>query len=318
MVKERIDVHGHYFPPAYQQLLKRHHMDLLDGVAGPDWSLQRQWEYMVQLNISFSTLSLSSPHLHLGDRVEAAETARACNEYGAELTRKYPNRLAALASLPLPEIEDSIREIRYCREVLGLRGFALLTNFRGVYLGSKTLEPVMEELNREPTLLTIHPTQPPQPPVGAAEELPSPVMEYFIETTRAVVNLMLKGTLRRYPNLHFVVPHGGAFLTVLSDRLFRLGSVLLKDNDLDIPGDLARLYYDLAGFSMPKQFNLLRTVTDDSHLLYGSDSPFTNLSVCGRLAKEMDTKLDADLAEQIYRKNPQALFQKTGFNWRDE
>ena len=312
MLKERIDVHGHYFPPAYQQFLERHHMDLLDGVAGPDWSIQGQWEYMVQLNISFTTLSISSPHLHLGDRGEAVETARACNEYGAELVRKYPDRLTALASLPLPEIEDSIKEIRYCREVLGLRGFALLTSFQGVYLGSKTLDPVMEELNREPTLVTIHPTLPPRPPVGAAEELPGPVMEYFIETTRAVVNMLLKGTLRRYPNLRFVVPHGGAFLTILSDRLFRLASVLLRDKDLDIPGDLARLYYDLAGFSMPKQFDLLRTVTDDSHLLYGSDSPFTNLSVCTQQAEEMDAKLGAGLAEQIYQKNPQALFQETG------
>lgn len=312
MLKQRIDVHGHYFPPAYQQLLRRHHMDLLDGVKGPAWSLQQQWEYMVQLNISCTTLSLSSPHLHLGDSAEAVETARACNEYGAELTRQYPNQFVALASLPLPEIEASIQEIRYCREVLGLQGFAMLTSFSGIYIGNKMLEPVMEELNRKPTLVTIHPTPPRQQALCVAEELPAPVMEYFIETTRSVVNMLLKGTLRRYPNLRFVVPHGGAFLTVLSDRLFRLANVLLPNQNLDIPGDLARLYYDLAGFSMPKQFDLLRSVTDDSHLLYGSDSPFTSLPICEEQAKTMDEKLGPDLAEQIYQKNPQTLFQETG------
>ena len=43
-------------------------------------------------------------------------------------------------------------------------------------------------------------------------------------------------------------------------------------------GDLAKLYYDLTGMSMPKQYGLLKEVTDISHILYGSDAPFTSLS----------------------------------------
>ena len=224
------------------------------------------------------------------------ETARSCNEYGAELARQYPGKLVPLASLPLPEIEESIREIRYCREALDIHGFALPTNHLGAYLGSELLEPVMEELNRGPTLVTIHPTLPRQQLAGAAEELPGPVMEYFFETTRAVVNLMLKGTLRRYPNVRFVLPHGGAFMTIISD----------------IAGDLARLYYDLAGFSMSKQFDLLRTMTEDCHLLYESDGPFTFLPVCVRQAEQMDQKLGDSLDEQIYQRNPNTLFKEVG------
>ena len=112
---------------------------------------------MERLHISFAVLSLSSPHLHLGDKAEAVETARGCNVYGAELSRRYPERFAALASLPLPEISESIQEIRYCREKLGIYGFALLTNYHGLYLGNEELDPVMEELNRQPTLVTIPP-----------------------------------------------------------------------------------------------------------------------------------------------------------------
>ena len=148
MLKERIDVHGHYIPPTHLKLLQRHHMEFLDGVKAPEWSIERQWEYMKQLNISFSTLSLSSPHLHMGDKTEAVETARSCNEYGAELMKQYPERFEVLASLPLPEIEESIQEIRYCRNELGIHGFALLTNYRGIYLGNELLDPVMEEMNR--------------------------------------------------------------------------------------------------------------------------------------------------------------------------
>lgn len=307
-LKERIDVHGHYFPPAYVRLLKRHSLTVLDGVKAPVWDLERQWEYMERLNISYTTLSLSSPHLHMGDRVEAVETARECNEYGAQLRRMYPDQFRPLASLPLPEVDESIQEIRYCREQLGIRGFAFLTNFRGIYLGDPSLDPVMEELNKEKTLITIHPTIPSVICSGGADELPAPVMEYFFETTRAVTNMLLKGVIRRYQNLRFVVPHGGAFLTILSDRLIPLAGVLLQNQDIDISGDLSKLYYDLAGFSMPKQYELLRKITDETHLLYGSDSPFTFLPVCIKQAEEMDRGLSDHMAEKIYYGNPQDLF----------
>lgn len=309
-IKKRIDVHGHYFPPAYVKLLEKYNMTLLDGVQAPVWNLEKQWEYMEKLHISCTTLSLSSPHLHMGDKVEAAETARACNEYGAQLQRLHPDRFLPLASLPLPEVEESIQEIRYCRDKLGIHGFAFLTNFLGVYLGSPALDPVMEELNKEKTVITIHPTTPSAACSGGADELPAPVMEYFFETTRAVTNMLLKGVIRRYQNLRFIVPHGGAFLTVLSDRLQPLAEVLLPENDLDIRGDLSKLYYDLAGFSMPKQYGLLREITDETHLLYGSDSPFTFLPVCIKQAEAMDQKLTDDMAEKIYLNNPKNLFRE--------
>lgn len=217
MLKERIDIHGHFFPPAYQQLLQRHHIEFLDGVKAPVWSVKRQWEYMERLHISFAVLSLSSPHLHLGDKAEAVETARGCNVYGAELSRRYPERFAALASLPLPEISESIQEIRYYREKLGICGFALLTNYHGLYLGNEELDPVMEELNRQPTLVTIHPTLPWKNTVRAAEELPGPVMEYFFETTRAVVNTIFYGD---FPYSEELVPLGKveSGLEVLSSK----------------------------------------------------------------------------------------------------
>lgn len=172
--------------------------------------------------------------------------------YGAELAKQYPDKFAPLASLPLPEIQESIQEIRYSR----------------------------------PTLVTIHPTLPWNNISGIAEELPGPVMEYFFETTRTVVNLLLKGTLRKYPNLRFIVPHGGAFLTILSDRLIPLAGLLL--------------------------FDLLRMVTNESHLLYGSDSPFTLLPVCVSQAEQMDQKSNDTLAEQIYQNNPKLLFKEVG------
>lgn len=313
MLRERIDLHGHYFPPAYVEALQKNHVEFPDGVKAPEWSLKRQMEYMELLNISYATLSISSPHpFFQADKVdELVDTIRKCNEYGSELQKQYPEKFGILASLPIPEIESSVTEIRYCRQELGIEGFALLSNYAGIYLGDESLESIMEELNKKPTLITIHPTVPVTSVGRVCEELPAPVMEYFFETTRAVSNMLLKGVVHRYPNLKFVVPHGGAFLTILSDRMIPLTNVLLKEKDLDIEGALSNMYYDLAGFSMPKQFELLRKVTDDSHLVYGSDSPYTFLPLCEKQAKDMDEAIDEELQKQIYKENPETLLQET-------
>ncbi len=311
MLQEKIDVHAHYFPPAYNEMLKRHGLTVLDGgFPRPEWNEEIQLAQMEQLGVTYSALSISSPHLHMGDPAEAVEVARASNEYGAGLAAKNPQQFAVLASLPLPEIDASVKEAVYCRDVLGVDGFALLTNSRGIYLGDPRLDPVMEELDRGGCVVLIHPTQPAAVPEDVAGQLPYPLMEFFFDTTRTVVNLLLNRTPQKYPKIRFLIPHAGAFLPVLSDRLIPMSGMFFPEGDVDIAESLAGFYYDLAGMSMPKQYGNLRQMVPDSHILYGSDTPFTPLSLCVRLAEEMDRGLDERMAQLVYRENPGILFPK--------
>ncbi|MBS4960014.1 MAG: amidohydrolase [Clostridiales bacterium] len=308
---KRIDVHGHYFPPAYKQLLDRHGIKKPDGFPMPTWSEEQQYKEMDQLNITYSILSISSPHLHFGDSKEAIETAYASNEYGAELVKRSNGKLGFLASLPLPEIDASITEIRHSRS-LGAKGFALQTNSCGVYLGSPKLDDVMEELNKEETVIAIHPTMPSAVPQNVSEELPYPLMEFFFDTTRTITNMILKGALKKFPNIKFIIPHAGAFLPILSDRIASFAQVVenTDEDQIDIFGDLRKFYYDLSGFSMPKQYDVLCKIAEKENLLYGSDGPFTPLAARIQLAEQMDSKLEAEIKDMIYLNNAKKLFKK--------
>ena len=48
---------------------------------------------------------------------------------------------------------------------------------------------------------------------------PRPVLEFLLDTTRTVADLVLNGTLAANPDLRMIVPHAGAALSVLADRL---------------------------------------------------------------------------------------------------
>ena len=65
------------------------------------------------------------------------------------------------ASLPVPDIDAMIAEVRYCYDYLDVDGVALLTNVGGVYLGAPKLEPLFAELDRRNARVFLHPTSPP-------------------------------------------------------------------------------------------------------------------------------------------------------------
>jgi 6-methylsalicylate decarboxylase len=304
----KIDMHVHYLPQAYREALLNSGEKNPDGLTTPEWNPEMHLEAMKHLGISTAMLSISSPHINFGDRNAAKILARRVNEDGAELVRKYPDRFGLLASLPLPDIENSIEEIHYAIDILHADGFTLPTNTRGVYLGDPCLDPIFEELNKCKAVVVLHPNKPGSIPENVVEDLPIPYMEFFFDTTRTITNLILKGTLKRFPDIKVVVPHAGAFLSILADRIYYF---LINTKDrIDVFDALKGLYYDVAGFCLPRQLAALLQIVDVNHLFYGSDYPYTPEFACIYLADALDkTNLLTD--EQrcaIYHDNALELF----------
>ena len=101
------------------------------------------------------------------------------------------------------------------------------------------------------------------------------MLEFFFDTTRAVVDLVLNGTVAPHPGIEFLIPHAGATLPMVADRVSVFSLLLAVDPAVDVLRDLGRLHFDLAGFPLPRQLDALLTLTTLEHLHYGSDYPFT-------------------------------------------
>jgi predicted TIM-barrel fold metal-dependent hydrolase len=106
---------------------------------------------------------------------------------------------------------------------------------------------------------------------------PRPLLEFLFDTTRAVINLALSGVLARYPAIRWVVPHAGAALPVIADRVDRFHPWigLPADPPVDVIAALGRLHYDLAGVPLPRALPALLGLVGPGQLVYGSDYPFT-------------------------------------------
>jgi predicted TIM-barrel fold metal-dependent hydrolase len=101
------------------------------------------------------------------------------------------------------------------------------------------------------------------------------MIEFLFDTTRTVVDLILDGTVARHPDLELLIPHAGAVLPLVADRVAAFSLLLGVDPGIDVHRDLGRLHFDLAGVFGECQLDALRTLTTPDHLHYGSDYPFT-------------------------------------------
>jgi 6-methylsalicylate decarboxylase len=273
-----IDIHAHFLPPQYRDALAAAGIDQPDGFPRvPMWSAADHLAVMDRLGIDVSMLSVSSPGVQFGTGVSSSDAvglARHVNDVAAATITDHPGRFGAFASVPLHNIDESLAEIERALDGLKLDGINVLTNVDGVYLGDASLEPIMAELDRRRSTVFIHPTSP------ACWEctslgFPRPMIEFPFDTTRAVTNMLLSGTLTRHPHIRWIVPHAGGTLPFLASRIAGISVLLGADDPADVITQLRRLYYDLAGSASAPVVTALLALVDRGQVLYGSDWPFT-------------------------------------------
>lgn len=304
----KIDTHVHYLTKEYREAAQQGGHAQPDGFPVlPTWDPSSALEEMDRLEIGTSVLSVSSPGVHFGDDGDARHLARQVNEAAADLVREHPGRFGLFASLPLPDLDGALEELHYALDTLDADGVVLLSNHRGLYPGTPPLRELFEELNRRGTAVFLHPASP-MNWESLLPGVPRPMMEFLFETTRTVVNLVISGTLEACPDIELVIPHAGAALGVLADRVAgmleivpQLGQVRY---DRVLPA-LGRLWYDLAGFSTPRQLLVLREIVDPSRLLYGTDRPFANADRAVESQERLNRTplLDEPEREGMYRDN---------------
>ena len=279
-----IDVHAHFLPDQYREALATAGIDQPDGFPRvPMWNASEHVEVMDRLGIEACVLSVSSPGVQFGEGMSASDAvslARHVNDVAAATITQHPGRFGAFASLPMADEGESLAEIERVFDGLGLDGVNLLTNVAGVYLGDASLEPIMAELNRRRTVVFIHPTS---PACWECTSLgyPRPMIEFPFDTTRAVTNLLLSGTLARHPDIRWIVPHAGGTLPFLAPRIAGISVLLGADDPAAVVAQLRRLHYDLAGSASAPVVAALLNFVDRSQVLYGSDWPFTPEPIVG-------------------------------------
>ncbi len=304
----RIDVHQHVLPPEYVAALAELGIRSSGGRALPEWDVNSTLELMDRQGIAAAIVSISEPGVYFGDRGSGGDLARRCNEYCAGLVQQYPRRFGAFAILPLPDVGAALAELEYALDILKLDGVVLLSSVEGIYPGDAAFDELFAELNRRKAVVFVHPTVP-VINAGLRLNLPSFLVEFVFDTTRAVANLIYSGTLERCPDIRFIVAHAGGTVPFLAYRIAS-GQVMLPGAPQGVMTYLKQLYYDTAFSANPYVLRSLQELVDASHILFGSDYPFAPEIVTGfsvRGIQDYDG-FDEQARKAVERESALALF----------
>ena len=309
----RIDVHHHTIPPAYTRAMARRGQTKVAGEPLPDWSPEKSIAVMDTYGTQTAILSVSAPGVYFGDIQEARDLARACNEFDAASAQRFPGRFGSFAVLPMPFADHACAEAAYALDVLKADGVVLLGSTEGVFLGDPSLDELMAELDGRKAIVFVHPNiHRTSNEIGLAT--PQFLVEFLCDTTRAAVNLILTGTMERYPNIRWILAHAGGFLPYIAWRLSLANSMpaIAEKAPEGVIAYIRRFYYDTALSPSPYAMAALRELVEPDHIMFGSDLPFAPAIVTGMEVKALSelTVLDAKAKASIDRANALNLFPK--------
>jgi predicted TIM-barrel fold metal-dependent hydrolase len=267
----RIDVHHHMAPPAYVRAMDR---EIAPTAGYRNWSPAVSLEKMDKANVATSILSPIQGLVRdsLSDRSERARNlARQNNEYGAQVVRDKPDRFGLFATLPMPDVDGSLKEIAYALDTLKADGFGLFSSYMDKWPGDPAFAPVFDELNRRKAVVFFHPAH--HTCCRNMEGLTGTI-EFDIDTARAIDNLLLSGTLSRCPDVKLIFTHAGGAFTTLAPRMI---DDFPKRFESRVPHgveyEFKKLFFDTAHAGAAAPLDALKDVVPTSQILYGSDVP---------------------------------------------
>ena len=268
---KRVDVQFHYSPDFYTELVKKQGK----YITTDRWSVQSALDYMDRCNIGTGIMSVSTPSVNFLPVAESIALARRLNDSAAQVASDNPGRFGNFATLPMLDIDATLAEIAYFYDELKMDGVCLMSNVNGLYPGHGSFEPIFEALNRRKAVVFIHPHDPAYMGTLNAPD----VGEWPFDTTRAAIDLMYSGAVRKYPEVRFILAHAGGALPMIFGRVrgmslgYTAKGAQIKNEEITL--EVANsFYYDLAISAGENAIDALRGVTTVDHVLFACDWPF--------------------------------------------
>lgn len=173
---------------------------------------------MDALGIDIQVLS-PAPHQYAywAEADLAEELVRLQNEHIAQLCATHPARFAGVGTLALQHPALALHQLDHAVRVLGLRGIEISTQVNGISLADERFTPIWARAEALGCAVLIHPLGSEQGTRLATHYLWNAIGQP-LETTIALAQLAMSGTLEAHPRLKLCACHGGGYLAAYWGR----------------------------------------------------------------------------------------------------
>ena len=238
-------------------------------------SPERRIADMDRMGVDIQAISPAPRQTYYGADPELGlATARAVNDFIAEICARHPDRFVGLGTVPLQAPELAVAELGRLHKSLGFRGIEIMTHVAGEDLSAERFRRIFARCEELGFLVFMHP--------DGFTEAGRFTQHYFanvignpLDSTVALHHLIFGGVLRDYPNLKLVVAHGGGFLPAYSGRIDHAASARPDccEQISRMPTTyLKRVYFDALVYTHHQLEYLVEEYGAD-HILMGTDYP---------------------------------------------
>jgi predicted TIM-barrel fold metal-dependent hydrolase len=260
-----------------------------------------------------------------GDLARCAEFARIGNEGLAELVRDHPDRFAGFcAAVSLNDVDRAIEEVDYAFDELGALGVQIYSHVDGRQLDEPCFDPFWAKLAASGKMIQVHPNRTAAWPDYPTESRSRYEIwwalgwEYDLSTFMA--RMVFSGVLERWPELKFLIHHGGAMIPHFAGRVGagwdQLGARTPESQKADVEGypltkrpiDYFKMFYaDTACFGAGDALRTSIRFFGVDRMLFASDSPYDPEKGPGYIRATIGNLTELDLTdadrEAIYHGN---------------
>jgi predicted TIM-barrel fold metal-dependent hydrolase len=236
---------------------------------------------MDETGLDVQVLSLTTPALHdLGP--ESVDLARRANDAVAEAIVRWPDRLQALATLPVSMPDEAALELERCVRTLGFKGTMLCGRVGDRNLDHPDFFSIFRSAEALKVPCLLHPRTPAMsvrsayysgftPEVDAAFAMYG--LGWHYDAGIQFIRLVLAGTFDRLPGLQLILGHWGEVVLFYAERLAVMDRVSgLKHS---IATYLRRnLYVTASGMFLPDYLARAAKVVGMDRLLFSTDFPY--------------------------------------------
>lgn len=290
-----IDLHSHYIPPAYLELVReegnpygRHVtklptgepalygdnrlIPLLEGFHDVDVKIKDMKKQGVERHVVSPP-----PFLFQYDLPDSlgAEMAGLLNDEAHALEKSRPDNFVAMATVPLQNPEAAAAELDRVVTKLGMRSVEIGASAGERELDDPALSPFWETAERLGALVLIHPIRPPGRERMGDYYLFN-LIGFLVETTLAAARMIFSGALEKYPDLKLCLSHAGGMALWIQGRFDHgLRALPACQGIIERPPSeyLKRMYFDTITHSSEALRYVIEKVGAD-RIMLGTDYPF--------------------------------------------
>ena len=299
-----IDFHTHMLDPELREICTNRNAITGFGKkkAPPNEKLRRFFDPQAQIDdmdergIDMHVVFTGPVHMSAwwADPQTALNLTGRMNDIIAGWVSRYPKRFVGTVTLPMQDVDLSIKELERGIKELGHKAVMLPTNVDGAYLGDRKFWPLWEAIRAHDVPVFIHP-----------EGIRDPWYHQFalwnsigqqIEEAKVAASMIYEGLLDKVTGLKIVIAHGGGYFATCMGRLDR--NVEKPDARINIghkkPSEYLRhFYYDTCVYDPLALQTLFKRVGAD-RIVLGADYPVGGTDPVGEV-KEAVTLSNEEL-----------------------